>query len=1022
MWRSRKSKVVSSVQRRAGRVFWLACIYCIAFALPKLQAQRPNVLVPMTNQWRYNASGQNAGSTWRVAAYDDTTANWQTGPGVFGRETDNPLTLPLIMTPLPLTNASNQRIVTYYFRTHFTLTNTPTSVVVVITNLIDDGAIFYLNGTEYQRYNMLSAPAPVTYLTSASASLEATYSSTNLPEGLLVQGDNVLAVEVHNASVTSDDIIFGSIVSVLVPPDGPIVITNQPTAQTIPEGASVGLSVGASGVPKYFQWFKAGSAISGADQATLGFAPATPADSGEYWVRITNQVSSVESDHVILTVLPDHAAPTLLSAERIAPDKILVSFSEIPSAETATNLANYAVTNTTGGLVPIYALSLSQQTNVTLSTAPLLADQNYILIVGGVQDISPQHNSVPAGTAIPVGSWLQLLDEYSFWYFYDPYVSRVPPAPGDDNPDLGSSWRDPAYLVNQGSNDFWGDNEFAPGMFYYNAIPPEQAGTELSPSYSHVVYFRAPMEFPGSPLGATFSLYYLMQDGGRVFVNGNEFGRFNLPGGEVDWTTPALLATNAIWKSAPGLSGLGLRAGPNTVCAELHSFAAPQTSMAFALRLSAHITSLAKGPILITRQPADQSVMEGMPVTFSFTAAGVAWFQWFLNGVAIAGATNALYTLPHAPLNLSGSAFSVLAANESGTSWSSNAVLTVQPDFVVPLLLGAYAVGSNQVLASFSKFIDPVSGGDTGNFALTNSLGSNLPVQSATVTNGTNVLLVVTPSNSSTPYVLVANNVRDITVTGNTIPPNSAVTVGLNVFIPIDAVWKYDQSGTNLGVTWNTVGFDDSLWPSGKGLLYNEGAALPGPKNTLLNLNNAAGQYIYTFYFRDHLALPCPFSNVTLTLRYVLDDGAVFYLNGTELRRFNMGPGLITYTTQASATVGDAVFSILNTFGPTNQLISPDNVLAVEVHQNGTASSDITFGAEISLSAPSVLFPVSIPPRLTLFRTNGLTKISWSGTNATLQTSASLDGGNTLWTDLPVATSPYTIPFTNSAAFYRLKN
>ena len=51
---------------------------------------------------------------------------------------------------------------------------------------------------------------------------------------------------------------------------------------------------------------------------------------------------------------------------------------------------------------------------------------------------------------------------------------------------------------------------------------------------------------------------------------------------------------------------------------------------------------------------------------------------------------------------------------------------------------------------------------------------------------------------------------------------------------PIDAAWKYDDTGVDRGIGWRTGGYDDSGWASGAALLYHESATLPAPKNTPL--------------------------------------------------------------------------------------------------------------------------------------------------------------------------------------------
>ena len=57
-------------------------------------------------------------------------------------------------------------------------------------------------------------------------------------------------------------------------------------------------------------------------------------------------------------------------------------------------------------------------------------------------------------------------------------------------------------------------------------------------------------------------------------------------------------------------------------------------------------------------------------------------------------------------------------------------------------------------------------------------------------------------------------------------------------------LWRYEQSGTDLGTAWREPAYDDAAWPSGRALLYVEGSTLPAPKNTPLAIGPM------TFYFR----------------------------------------------------------------------------------------------------------------------------------------------------------------------------
>jgi hypothetical protein len=1007
---------------RLIRVFLSGLLLILGWELGTTESrgQAPYPLLTMTNSpWRYDFRGANLGSVWRATNYDDSA--WSSGIGVFALETDNPIVLQQTNTIMPLSNASNARITTYYFRTHFLLTNSPYEVVLVFTNLVDDGMVVYVNGLELGRFVMPAAPAPITYITAASAAVEASYNTIIIPGDLLRKGDNLLAVEVHNASSTSSDIVFGGALTATFPTPGTIIITNDLVNQTVPEAAKVTFSVGATGLPRYYQWFKNGQAIPDADGPRYVIPAAYVPDGGTYWVTISNTVSFVESAHVNLAVLGDTNGPTMLSADRLSSNQIVLTFSEPVEASTATNVLNYTITNAMGGLLQISGVTLQDGTNVILTADPMTPGFNYVVVASGVQDVSTQSNLMAPNSMIPVGSTVELLNEFSFVYFYNPFVTSDPPSPGDDNPDLGSAWWQPDYLVNQSTNDFWGDNDLVRGAFFLGtAALPAESGTELSSSKAPVVYFRAPFFFADSPLGARFTLDYLMTDGGVIYAGGNELLRVNLPSSKVSWNTGATAASNATWRNGLNGSDMSMNLGWNTICAELHSFSVPQTNMAFALRLKARVTSFPTGPVIITSQPANQTVLEVTPVAFSFMAAGPQWFQWYENGVPILGATNPTYSIPAVPIEKDGAQFSVMAWNSTSSAMSSNAVLTVLKDVSPPLLQSAFAISSNQILVSFSKRLEPASATNPGNYSLTNGIGPSLAVQGATLTNGTNVILVVTSGSGTKPYVLVVNNVKDATSQGNVIQAGSAVTVGLNISIPIEAVWKYDISGSDLGTTWKDVAYNDGSWNAGAGLLYHEDASLPAPKSTELPLVNSVGSYIVTYYFRKHVPLPTGSTNTAITFRHVIDDGGLIYANGAEFHRFGMAAGAPAWTTMANVSVGDAVFTGPVTVNVTT-LGSGENILAAEVHQYNSFSSDMCFGAEFSLKAPSIVIPVVTYPKVTMSVSKRPLRLNWPGTGYILQRASDLNGTNTVWQDQTGASSPYTLTPSNAAGFFRLR-
>src|SRR4030095_4685493 len=98
-------------------------------------------------------------------------------------------------------------------------------------------------------------------------------------------------------------------------------------------------------------------------------------------------------------------------------------------------------------------------------------------------------------------------------------------------------------------------------------------------------------------------------------------------------------------------------------------------------------------------------------------------------------------------------------------------------------------------------------------------------------------------------------------------------------------------------------------------------------------------KYITT-YFRRTFGVTNVGDISSLTLRLLRDDGGVVYLNGVEVFRANMSTGPINFNTLA---VLAAENTLDETQVPASLLVPGPNVVAVEIHQNSPASSDISF-------------------------------------------------------------------------------
>jgi hypothetical protein len=312
-------------------------------------------------------------------------------------------------------------------------------------------------------------------------------------------------------------------------------------------------------------------------------------------------------------------------------------------------------------------------------------------------------------------------------------------------------------------------------------------------------------------------------------------------------------------------------------------------------------------------------------------------------------------------------------------------------------------------------------------YGLTPSLGTFTTLSSTLVTNHVTVL---TNLSLATSYYF-----QVISTVGTTQYVSSNLlftTLGQHRFFDLDNSWTYATANLD-GVNWTDPAYDDSGWDgSGPGLLWvdtrgSPNSAIPVPMVTQMPSDPTTADPYPTYYLRTHFTLTNNLYVSSLLFSNYLDDGAVYYLNGTEVYRLRMPalPAQIVNATLASGypcsnsvSYGNAVCP--DTFAVSGSLLTNllagDNVMAVEVHNYAAASPDITFGLALDYIQPSV-----ISPQLNVNMSNGSLVLTWTGGGFTLQQS---DGPAGPWSDVPgpITTSPFTTSALASNKFYRLRN
>lgn len=166
------------------------------------------------------------------------------------------------------------------------------------------------------------------------------------------------------------------------------------------------------------------------------------------------------------------------------------------------------------------------------------------------------------------------------------------------------------------------------------------------------------------------------------------------------------------------------------------------------------------------------------------------------------------------------------------------------------------------------------------------------------------------------------------------------------------STWSYLDDGSDQGTAWREAAFSES-WATGPAPLgYGD-----GDEATVVSFGTDSGNKHITTYFRHQFEVVEPDAYGLLELGVRRDDGAIAYLNGTEVFRTNMPDGTVNYLTVAAGGTSDES-SFFGTEVDPGLLVTGTNLLAIEVHQRSGSSSDIKLDAELlATTDDNVLIP-----------------------------------------------------------------
>ncbi len=410
-------------------------------------------------------------------------------------------------------------------------------------------------------------------------------------------------------------------------------------------------------------------------------------------------------------------------------------------------------------------------------------------------------------------------------------------------------------------------------------------------------------------------------------------------------------------------------------------------------------------PVTATATPASGTITKVdfyRGATFLTTVSNAPYTFVFSNGLP---GTNTLFAVATDSLGQAG-----ISPGVNIAFFGEGVTLVAPADGVTflttnPITVNAVALLSSGTMTNIDFFIDNVKFGADAT-APFSAIWSN-------VTSGSHRITAIGTSDTGASYLSQASY---IAVAQTLVASNS--------------VWKFIDDGSDQGTAWIATNFDDNAWLNGPAPLgYGDSSGRqPLTTNSFgLDPNN---KFAATYYRQSFVAPNTSFTNVLLNIQR--DDGAVVYLNGVELTRFNMPTGAVSYTTYASANAQDDGTTTF-TFNVNPALVHPGtNVLAVSIHQDTNSSSDIWFTLDlrgvpviernqsptISLVSPTnrtfLIAPVSMFLSVTANDPDGnVTKVELFD-GATKITESILFPFELNWVDVPVGIHSLTVVATDN--------
>ena len=179
-----------------------------------------------------------------------------------------------------------------------------------------------------------------------------------------------------------------------VAPHAPVKIVMQPPANVVwHQGAPASIGIVTSGEGISYQWQANGVDIPGATNDTYGVGAARLSDAATYSVLISNDVNSIVSSKINITVLKDTSPPILNSVFSYDGFSVGVTYNKLVDSASAATIDNYSV----NGAAVTEARLLPDGQSVALRLKSPISGK-FIVTVSNIRDLSM--NTIASGSKI----------------------------------------------------------------------------------------------------------------------------------------------------------------------------------------------------------------------------------------------------------------------------------------------------------------------------------------------------------------------------------------------------------------------------------------------------------------------------------------------------------------------------------------------------------------------------------------------------------------------------------------------